>query len=257
MNDDEGGAPPSLQIEGARATIRLNRPRRHNRLEPLDLLALMQIFAQVEADPALRVLVVIGTGKSFSSGFNIGELGQARGAEIPDFWTVVDRLERFRLPTICALNGGVFGGSTDLALACDFRIGVTGMTFRMPAVTLGLHYYPSGLQRYVNRLGVAAAKRLFLLAETIDAEALLRIGFLDDLVAQEALEPRVTELAARIVGHAPLAVQGTKKALDDLSRGDADLEEIAARAERVRHSADFQEGRAAWLQRRPPRFTGT
>jgi enoyl-CoA hydratase/carnithine racemase len=256
MTDDIAGAPPSLEIAGPRATIRLNRPRQHNRLEALDLLALMQLLDRVEAEPALRVVVLTGTGKSFSSGFNIGELGQAQAVQVPEFPAVVDRVERLRLPTICALNGGVFGGSTDLALACDFRIGVTGMQFRMPAVTLGLHYYPTGLQRYVNRLGLATAKRLFLLAETIGAEELLRIGFLDELVAPDALEARVSALAERIAGHAPLAVQGAKAALDDLARGDADMAEIAARAERVRQSADFREGRAAWLERRPPRFTG-
>jgi enoyl-CoA hydratase/carnithine racemase len=257
MTDATDGAPPSLEIAGPRATIRLNRPRQHNRLEARDLIVLMRLFEEVEATPALRVLVLTGTGKSFSSGFNIGELGQATGETVPEFGAVVDRLETLRAPTICALNGGVFGGSTDLALACDFRIGVTGMQFRMPAVTLGLHYYPSGLRRYVNRLGLATAKRLFLLAETIGAEELLRLGYLDELVAPEALDGRVEELAARIAGHAPLAVQGTKQALNDLARGDADEAEIAARAERVRHSADFREGRAAWLERRTARFTGS
>ena len=77
----------------------------------------------------------------------------------------------------------MFGGATDLALACDFRVGVHGMVLRMPAARIGLHYYPSGLRRYVSRLGVSAAKRLFLLAETLPADELLRIGYLDRCVA--------------------------------------------------------------------------
>ena len=68
----------------------------------------------------------------------------------------------FALPTICALNGGVYGGSTDMALSCDFRIGVEGITMFMPAARLGLHYYAGGMRRYVARLGLGAAKKLFL-----------------------------------------------------------------------------------------------
>jgi enoyl-CoA hydratase len=256
MTDDATGAPPSLEIEGDRALIRLNRPRQHNRIEPLDLLELTRLLDRVEQDPALRVLVFTGTGKSFSSGFHIAALGQAKGQAIPEFSEVMDRIERVRLPTICALNGGVYGGSTDLALACDFRIGVTGMQFRMPATALGVHYYPGGLRRYVSRLGVSTAKRMFLLAETIGAEELLRLGYLDELVEPERLMPRVAELAARMAGHAPLILQGTKKALDDIARGEGDDAEIASRAKRLGESEDAKEGRLAWLEKRPPRYTG-
>jgi enoyl-CoA hydratase/carnithine racemase len=256
MTDVTTGAPPSLEIEGDRALIRFNRPRQHNRIEPLDLLELTRLLDRVEGEPALRVLVFTGTGKSFSSGFHIAELGQAKGQAIPEFSEVMDRIERVRLPTICALNGGVYGGSTDLALACDFRIGVTGMQFRMPATALGVHYYPGGLRRYVSRLGLPTAKRMFLLAETIGAEELLRLGYLDELVEPERLMPRVAELAARMAGHAPLILQGTKKALDDIARGEGDDAEIAARAKRLGESEDAKEGRLAWLEKRPPRYQG-
>lgn len=256
MTEDSAGAPPSLEIEGSRALIRLNRPRQHNRIEPVDLLELTRLLDRIEATPGLRVLVFTGTGKSFSSGAHIGELGQASARDYPDFAAVMDRIERFPLPTICALNGGVYGGSTDLALACDFRIGVTGMQFRMPAAALGVHYYPGGLRRYVSRLGLSTAKRMFLLAETIGAEELLRLGYLDELVEPDRLMPRVAELAERMAGHAPLVMQGVKKALNDVARGEADDAEIAARARRVAEGEDAKEGRLAWLEKRPPRFTG-
>ena len=130
---------PTLRFEGAIATIQLNRPSVHNRMEPEDLTVLGGLLDRIEAEPALRVVLLTATGKSFSSGFNIGKLNGNDGDAGGDgsFDKVVDRLERFALPTICALNGGVYGGSTDLALSCDFRIGVEGMGMFMPAARLG------------------------------------------------------------------------------------------------------------------------
>ncbi len=249
---------PTLAVAGAVATVTLNRPSVHNRIEPEDLVELGRLLAEAEAAAALRVLVLTGTGRSFSSGFNIGELNGASGEEGGDgsFDRLADQLERFRLPTICALNGGVYGGSTDLALACDFRIGVQGMTMFMPAARLGLHYYAGGLRRYVSRLGLGAAKRLFLQATPVDTAELLRIGFLDEAVPPERLTERVTELAAVLAANAPLAVQGMKRCLNDIARGEPDLDLITANQERTRCSADLLEGRAAWLEKRTPHFTG-
>ncbi len=249
---------PTLAQAGAVATIRLNRPSVHNRMEPEDLQELNRLLSAAEADPALRVLVLTGTGRSFSSGFNIGKLDGAKGDDGGDgsFERTADRMERFPLPTICALNGGVYGGSTDLALACDFRIGVEGMQLIMPAAKLGLHYYAGGMRRYVARLGVGAAKRLFLTGERQDTAALLRMGYLDEAVPAERLEARVHELAAVLAANAPIAVQGMKRCLNDIARGEPDLDLIAANQRRSRDSADLREGRAAWLEKRAPHFTG-
>ena len=249
---------PTLAIEGAVATIQLNRPSVHNRMEPEDLTELGRLLDAVQANPALRVLLLTATGKSFSSGFNIGKLNGNDGDAGGDgsFDKVVDRLERFVLPTICALNGGVYGGSTDMALSCDFRIGVEGIGMFMPAARLGLHYYAGGMRRYVARLGLGAAKKLFLTAAKLDTAEMLRIGYLDEAVPAERLMPRVMELAAVLAANAPIAVQGMKRALNDIARGEPDLALIAVNQKRSRESADLAEGRAAWLEKRTPRFTG-
>ena len=157
---------PVLAIDGARATIRLNRPKHLNRLQPEDLEALLKLFERIEADPALRVLVLTGTGRAFSAGYDLGSIsartGNAHeGTSASAFEVVVNRLEDLALPAICRLNGGVYGGATDLALACDFRIGVDTAEMFMPAARLGLHYYRSGIGRYVSRLGVNNAKSCF------------------------------------------------------------------------------------------------
>jgi enoyl-CoA hydratase/carnithine racemase len=248
------GQPPGLVLEGERATITLRRPLHHNRLEPQDLTELLRLFHEVEQAPGLRVLVLTGTGASFSAGFHIGAFGDQAGAASLE--TAAEALERLRLPTICALNGSVYGGATDLALACDFRLGVEGMRLVMPAARLGLHYYPSGLRRFVSRLGLRTAKRLFLLAEPMDTAALLACGYLDEVVPPGQLPARTAALASRLAGHAPLAVQGMKQALDDIARQDADDAAIAARARALSQSEDFAEGRRAWAEKRPPRFKG-
>ena len=253
---------PVLTIEGHRATIRLNRPAKLNRIEPPDLVALRDHLRAVETTAGLRVLVLTGTGRVFSAGYHIGDLddrqaGRARDPVEPvSFDTVADALENCRVPTICALNGSVYGGSTDLALACDFRIGSLGSEMLMPAGKLGVHYYLSGLQRYVSRLGLGAAKRLFLAARPIDCEEMLRIGYLDQAVAKDALSEAVDALADIIASNAPLSLQHMKRALNQIARGDVDPQAFEAGYRACNESRDLTEGITAWKERRPPQFTG-
>lgn len=253
----DGGTPPLLERDGAGgAIITLNRPRHLNRLHREDLLTLQSHFAELAADDGLRVLVLTGKGRAFCAGFNLQELAQAdAGASDPRlFQHTVDALEALAVPTIARLNGGVFGGATDLALACDFRVGVQGMELRMPAARIGLHYYASGLSRYVSRLGLSAAKRLFLLAETVTAEELLRIGYLDALVPADRLDAAVEALAAPLRANAPLALRGMKLSLNELAHGTALPATLLQREDQCAKSHDLQEGLQALADKRSPRF---
>ena len=253
---------PLITIAEGRAVLRLNRPREHNRLEPADLVVLRETFDRIDADPSVRALVLTGTGKSFSSGFHIGALadrlaGKGKLDEDRDaFERMVDRLEALRVPTIAALNGSVYGGATDLALACDFRIGVQGMRLLMPAARLGIVYYASGIRRYVNRLGVAAAKKLFLTAQPIDAAELLRIGYLDAVVPADDLMSRAEALAATLAANAPLAVAGLKRAINEAAAGTLDRDALGAVRAVCAASADHAEGVRAWTEKRVPVFGG-
>ncbi len=172
-----------------------------NRLQPDDLEALLHLFDRIEGDAALRVLVLTGTGRAFSAGYDLNSVAERAASTVEQqsagsaFEVVVNRLEDLGVPTICRLNGGVYGGATDLALACDFRIGTDGCEMFMPAARLGLHYYQSGIARYASRLGVDNAKKLFLTAEKIDAAEMLRIGYLTALVPADALDEEVDRLA--------------------------------------------------------------
>ena len=250
---------PVLELAGTRATIRLNRPKHLNRLQPDDLEMLLKLFDRIEADASIRVLVLTGTGRAFSAGYDLGSIAErAAGAQEQTagsaFEVVVNRLEDLALPTICRLNGGVYGGSTDLALACDFRIGVDTAEMFMPAARLGLHYYRSGIKRYVSRLGVDNAKRLFLTAEKIGAAEMLRIGYLTAMVPPEALDEEVNRLAAVLGGNAPVAMRGMKRAINEYARGQLDEADADRRHRDSMRSDEIKEGIKAFSEKRPPKF---
>lgn len=250
------GHTPRCTVDAGCATITLERPVHHNRLHREDLLALQDHCRALAAEPRVRVVVIAARGPSFCAGYHLGELDADAAGGPQLFEQTVDAVEALPMPTICRLNGGVFGGATDLALACDFRVGVDTMMLRMPAARLGLHFYPSGLRRYVARLGPAAAKRLFLLAPTLDAAELVRIGFLDQAVSALELDAAVQHMVHALCAGAPLAVNGMKQSLDEIARGEFDLARLRAREAVCAASADLREGQAAFAQRRTPRFTG-
>ncbi|HTB00095.1 MAG TPA: enoyl-CoA hydratase/isomerase family protein [Bradyrhizobium sp.] len=251
---------PVLELSGPRATIRLNRPRHLNRLQPDDLDELLKLFDRIEADAAIRVLVLTGTGRAFSAGYDLNSVAERATSAMEEksadsaFEVVVNRLEDLSLPTICRLNGGVYGGSTDLALACDFRIGVDSCEMFMPAARLGLHYYKSGIARYVTRLGVDNAKKLFLTAEKIGAAEMLRIGYLTAMAPAEALDQEVDRLAALLAGNAPVAMAGMKRTINEFARGKLDEAAADRRARDSMRSAEIKEGIAAFAEKRPPKF---
>jgi enoyl-CoA hydratase/carnithine racemase len=260
MSDAAKASTPVLTVDGARATIRLNRPKHLNRLQPDDLEALLKLFDRLEADPAIRVLVLTGTGRAFSAGYDLNSVAE-RSSSAPAeqtagsaFEVVANRLEDLSMPTICRLNGGVYGGSTDLALACDFRIGVDTAEMFMPAARLGLHYYTSGIRRYVSRLGADNAKKLFLTAQKIEAPEMLRIGYLTACVPAESLDEEVDMLASILAGNAPAAMRGMKRAINEFSRGRLDEAAADQRARDSMRGAEIKEGIKAFAEKRPPKF---
>ena len=248
---DRGGLP-ELAFDGAVATITLRRPEQANRLTPDDLERLAALLAEVNGRPEVLVLMLRGTGRYFS-GYDIGSIGGDRRI---DFAAVVDAVEEARPVCIAVLHGSVYGGATDLALACDFRLGADGIDMFMPAARLGLHYYRSGLERYVARLGLDNAKRLFLTAEKLNARQMKEIGFLTHLVEADKLEEEVSRLGQACAAMAPLAMLGMKRHLNRIARGTLHAGDLEADIQRAFESADLREGRAAWAQKRAPRFSG-
>ena len=218
--------------------------------------ALHRLVAAVDEDRHLRVLVITGSGeKTFCAGAALNELGSGQiSGDL--FQQTTDRIAAARVPTICALNGNVFGGGVELALSCDFRIGVQGSRLRVPAAQIGLCYPLSGINRFVERLGVNLAKRILMAAEEFSDGDMLHIGFLDHLVTRDALQTHTRDMAQRIAGLAPLAVQSMKTILQQAAAGGIDMDEARVLSERCLESGDLQEGFAAQREKRPPKFTG-
>lgn len=255
MNTKTEGQSPELTLNGAIATITLRRPDQANRLGPDDLAAIADHIAAVNQRPEVLVLKLCGTGKYFCSGYNITQIGTSTRSV--NFEEVVTAVEQARPITIAVLHGGVYGGATDLALACDFRVGVRGIQMFMPAARLGLHYYRSGLERYVSRIGLDNTKRLFLTAEKIDAEQMKAIGYLTQLIEADQLHTEVTRIADACAAMAPIALLGMKKHLNAIARGSLDPNALHADITRALQSDDLKEGQAAWVEKRTPRFIGS
>jgi enoyl-CoA hydratase len=232
----------------------LRRPEVANRLAPEDL---EQLRAHIDTVNQSEVLVlrVRGTGKHFCSGFDIGQIDPSRNGG-SGFEEMVDALEDCRPITIAAINGGVYGGATDLALACDFRVGMEGTETFMPAARLGLHFYRRGLERFHTRLGLDMAKRLFLTAQTLRAEEMHRCGFLTDLASASEFDSVVDKLTSNLASMAPLAITGMKRHLNRMARGALDAAELQADIVKAAMSADLKEGGLAWKEKRKPVFTG-
>lgn len=248
---------PVLTIEGTIATIRLCNPTYANRLSPADLGTIQSHIHTVNRTAQVLVLRFIAEGKYFCSGYDISSLAAESAPSSLYFGETVDLIEQARPVTIAAINGGVYGGGTDLCLACDFRVGSMAANMFMPAARLGLHFYPGGMVRYITRLGLNQAKRLFLTAEKIDASEMKDIGFLTELVEPEGLFARVDNLSEQLASMAPLALLGIKKHLNLIVRGQVDeiaIEQAVLHSER---SDDIKEGAAAWKDKRPAIFKGS
>ncbi|MDH4144058.1 MAG: enoyl-CoA hydratase/isomerase family protein [Acidimicrobiia bacterium] len=255
MAEGDGGSTPTLEIRDGRATITLRRPDKRNRIEPRDLEAMIVHLDAIEADPNVRVVVIAAEGPSWCAGYHLGALAEGERSKV-SFGEMCDRIEAVRVPTVAALGGNVHGGGTDLAVSCDLRVGAAGISLGMPAARIGLQYYASGLRRFVARIGPDATKRLFLTGETIPAEELLRIGYLAEVVPAADFAARIDSLCAAVAGLAPLAVQLTKAAINELSGPAPDLTTIEANSVRTARSHDHREAMVAMKEKRPPRFEG-
>ncbi|MHA7602194.1 enoyl-CoA hydratase/isomerase family protein [Alicycliphilus sp. T452] len=246
---------PKIDWQGHLAVITLQRPGVANRLAPEDLPVLISHIESVNHRDGIRVVLLRSEGKYFCSGYDISEVknSQTKGS---GFGEMVDAVEQCRAVTVAAIHGGVYGGATDLALACDFRVGSMAAEMFMPAARLGLHFYQGGLERYVTRLGLDTAKRLFLTCERLDAREMKACGFLTHLVEPEALQTTVQGLTDTLCAMAPLPLFGMKKHLNLIARSMHDPEAIAQEVMRSVHSEDLLEGGAAWREKRKPVFKG-
>lgn len=246
------GNLPQLQIAGAVATLSFRRPAQANRLSLDDIAELHAHLRRLQTEPTVRLLLLRGEGAHFCAGFQIDAVAEVDAPALFD--ALGNAIEALPQLSIAIVQGGCWGGAMDLALACDFRLGGPRAQGGIPAARLGLHFYASGMQRLVSRLGLGAAKRLLLAAEVWDAPALRGEGFLDAL--DEDLEALAERWQQQLLALAPLAQQGMKQHLNAIAIGGLDRERLREDMARCAGSADLAEGLAAWRDGRAPRFSG-
>ena len=212
----------------------------------------------------VRCLVLRGGGdQAFSSGFDIGAMDPT-GEDRPDLAVerAMEAVEAVPCPTVAFVNGAAFGAGCELAVTCDLRVASSGAVLGMPPAKLGVVYAAAGIRRFLALVGPAHAREMLFTGRPVDGERARAKGLVDRLVEPDRAEAEAVLLAEEIAQNAPLAVQGMKRILRLLvaahERGltVAERQEVAELRRRAFESEDLKEGRAAWAERRPPRFQG-
>jgi enoyl-CoA hydratase/carnithine racemase len=251
-----------LNIEDGIARVTLNRPERRNALTFALWQRLGNTFDVLSARQDIRAIVLTGSANSFCAGADISEFGevranaeQAREYELA-YEGCCNRIATSPKPTIAAINGFCMGGGCNVAMSCDFRYAVPGATFAIPAARLSIVYGLAGTRRLLSLVGLANAKRILYSAEKFDAARALRIGFVDE-IADDVLAEALA-FAQRLNECAPLTISGAKTILDALASGNGALREgvVEQLLDQAAQSHDFREGRAAFAEKRAPRFRG-
>jgi enoyl-CoA hydratase len=248
----------TFAIQGAIARITLNRPEKLNALDPEMLAALEDAVSQAEQSREVRAIILEAAGeKAFCVGADILAWTALSPLDMWSQWIrrghrVFDRLGGAKQPVICAIQGFAYGGGLELALACDIRIVTDAARFAMPEVKLGTVPGWGGTDRLPKLIGSARAKQMIFTGEPIVAEVAERWGLANEVVPTASLADRVTALAEKIAGNAPVAVQTAKQLISNSSP--ATLESLAAAVNAF--SEDAKEGLAAFREKRPPKFEG-
>lgn len=249
--------PLIVHRDGPVVTLTLNQPEKHHALDVPSMRRLSGVIEELSTDNSLRVLVLTATGtKTFCAGADLSNVGGDYPWKDDPLSGITDRLEDFPCATLCALNGSVYGGGTDLALACDFRIAQHGQRTFIPPARFGIHYQISGLRRAVERIGLNASKRLYLAGETFTSDEMLRTGFVDHLLDPADFALFVDAYVTELSGMAPLALKGMKYVLNAVARDDLDRATALENVKACVHSEDFREGQRAIAEKRKPVFEG-
>jgi enoyl-CoA hydratase/carnithine racemase len=214
-----------------------------------------------------RCLIVTGAHGMFSAGYDIGEIPEQEFEERAErlvahpFAEAIEALEAFPYPTLAVLPGHTIGGGLELALSCDLRVAQAEIKLGMPPAKLGLVYSHTGLRRFIDAIGAARTRELFLLGRYIDASTALAWGLVNRVVAAEQLDATALELARELAGNAPLSQTGNKRVIAALLAAESRLErDLEAELIELRHasfaSTDMREGMRAFSEKRSPRWTG-
>lgn len=254
-----------LSIADNIAVLRLNRPDNLNSWNQQMRDELRAAVAQLVADDSLRVAVITGTGRAFSAGEDVrGMKGLAdigtRGFRrvVRDIHNVFDEVEAIEIPVIAAINGVAAGGGLELALSCDFRFAASTAKLGLPENNVGLIPGSGGCSRLVRTVGLSTAKRLVMTAEMVPAERALALRLIDEVYPAEQLMDETMAFARRLAARAPQALGMAKLVLNNSARVDPDTARNFERLGQsiLKKTEDHLEGARAFIEKRPPQFTG-
>jgi enoyl-CoA hydratase/carnithine racemase len=243
--------------------LTISNPDKRNALDH----AILDGIAHAVREADARCIVLTGEHGMFSSGYDIGDIPEDVFAERAEklvahpFTSAIDALDGTDLPTIAALPGHTIGGGLELALACDLRIAADGIKLGMPPAKLGLVYSHTGLRRFIDIVGVARTRELFLLGRNIEVRRALEWGLVNEVVIGSDLDETALDWATELVANAPLSVQGNKRVIRELLRAEGELDpdverELIELREACFASEDMQEGVRAFGEKRPARWQG-
>ena len=254
-----------VEREGPTAIITVNRPKALNALNATVFEELIKAFDALEADKQVRAVIITGAGeKAFVAGADIGELNALGNVEMATQkaragHVITARLEHSRLPVIMAINGFALGGGLELAMAGDIRIAASTAKLGQPEVNLGIIAGFGGTQRLPRLVGQGMAAYLLLTGEPITADEAKQANLVERVVPPDQLLTEAKRIAAVIASKAPEAIAATKRAIHKGLQTDlhSALELEAEAFGMIAGSADAREGTAAFLEKRPPRFSGS
>jgi enoyl-CoA hydratase/3-hydroxyacyl-CoA dehydrogenase len=252
-----------LEVDGPIATITMNRPQAMNALNTKVWTELKEAVDQVQADKAVRVVLITGAGNAFVAGADIREMQAKNLVEIREFTyfgqSVLKDIETMEKPIIAVINGFALGGGLELALACDIRLASNEARMGFPEVGLGIFPGVGGTQRSARLIGRGRACELIFTGDMIGAEEAERIGLVNRVVPHKELMKRAQAMAEKIASRAPLAVGRAKTAINKTQETDLDTG-LAFEVESVCllfDTKDKEEGMAAFVERRKPEFKGS
>lgn len=248
------------------ARLTLSNPERRNALDHEVLDALADVLPELDRGIEVRCVILTGADGTFSAGYDIGDIPEesfehdAESIVAHPFHAGMAAVSAHPYPVVAAIAGPCLGGGLELAVRCDLRIAAEGATLGMPPAKLGLIYGHTGLRRFIEAIGVARTKELFLTGRVLPAERAERIGLVHEVVADGKIESAAIELASEIAANAPLASRGNKRAIEALAsfpRLTAEQERELVELRRASFgSEDLREGIRAFAEKREPRWRG-